>query len=788
MFGRCMRFALLCSVLAATACDESVADEPVEGNPDGTGEGPDAGETPGNDPGPDTDAEEVEFVGLEAPARTNDPFAVVVDAERMLGVVGETLTFSARITRAEASGEPRFAWDTASGMASTTDAAVVEVSFDAPGIHEVSVAVTDDTDSPVTAGALVTIVDDSQDSTVGDVDGDGMLTAADRSLAEDAIAQRDTLEPEEFARADVDLDGAISQRDLDLIDDAIGRGQAPRSFSATRGAMGRRITLIHPALLDPSTDFQVELGDSAPITPYRSRPGYAVFMVPPDAGTAGMTELALRVDGETIDTEPFELLATPSASADPGDKMLQAMERLEELLADLPQVLDLYLSNVDATMGERTAIRAMLEVSSVSFANQRQAFQQAFSEMEPEARAVYEQVALANGLDDVLTGLEDRGTELNELERVHESLNKALTPAQGQVLIDTLCTAQGIADLSAQIAEINEVAAGFIEDFDFFPVNILPGAAQVIRFLGALSSFIGGITDIIDRVAEFLPEFGDVSVSIEDNSLTVGESTKVEATVDIVSVTKLCGQAAGASIEGLLESIQNALTLRLARAIPGVGRAFSSRNFSRDNAGLLVGLVFDAIASISGTIVDALGLQEQLESLAERICGLLQDPQLLLSSDTLSASCASLTDDTYVCTEPCVGAVTVNAEEDFCGEAKQGSSGLTCEAAPPPPPMDGGMPEPMMDGGGGVVTDAGSGTVDSGGTTTCNCSTPGVTLTPVSGCDSFQDANQCSGWQSVIIDSEGGSFTPEEEAEAASREFSSGSEVTGFGCTIRITC
>ena len=75
-----------------------------------------------------------------------------------------------------------------------------------------------------------------------------------------------------------------------------------------------------------------------------------------------------------------------------------------------------------------------------------------------------------------------------------------------------------------------------------------------------------------------------------------------------------------------------------------------------------------------------------------------------------------------------------------------------------------------------------------GGDGECACETPGTTVKPVSGCDDWPDADQCSGWASVVIESNGWEFTDENHNAALSQMFASGTEVCAFGCCIKITC
>jgi hypothetical protein len=76
-----------------------------------------------------------------------------------------------------------------------------------------------------------------------------------------------------------------------------------------------------------------------------------------------------------------------------------------------------------------------------------------------------------------------------------------------------------------------------------------------------------------------------------------------------------------------------------------------------------------------------------------------------------------------------------------------------------------------------------------GGGGECACSTPGATVGPaLDGCP-FGDANECTAWQSVIIGSENGNFTPEEDEEALNRVVPDGTIVCAFDiCCLQITC
>lgn len=70
----------------------------------------------------------------------------------------------------------------------------------------------------------------------------------------------------------------------------------------------------------------------------------------------------------------------------------------------------------------------------------------------------------------------------------------------------------------------------------------------------------------------------------------------------------------------------------------------------------------------------------------------------------------------------------------------------------------------------------------------CACSTVGASVGPTaSGCG-FDDATECTGWQSVIIGSEDGEFSPEAETEALDRVVPDGSVFCAFDCCLQIEC
>ena len=160
----------------------------------------------------------------------------------------------------------------------------------------------------------------------------------------------------------------------------------------------------------------------------------------------------------------------------------------------------------------------------------------------------------------------------------------------------------------------------------------------------------------------------------------MGDSTFVSVSVTINLGTKLCSEAANSMIEGLVEKMEEKITNRLGSSIPLVSSAFNAAKYDRDSMGTVVGLVYDAISAIAGAVLDAIGVEDILSGLADAVCGLIDDPNLPLEPEKLDASCGAAGGNSWTCTEPCAGGVSLEATAKVCGEDKKGGDGVTCNA------------------------------------------------------------------------------------------------------------
>jgi hypothetical protein len=660
--------------------------------PGGEGAGADlVGDVPVDIPGPG-DTVPAEVPGTEVatfphafmpPPFKAEKFTVNLRAQTTSGVVGQVFSLEVVQARGKPGAGVVYAWDFDGGdadPANPVDGAVQAVSFAEAGTYLVSVTATDGDGDSTSAGTLIRVFAAGGKFLVGDVDGDGEVAQADWDAASAHLEGAKLLPTESFRRADVDLDGRLREADLELIAQGVEDGLGvPTKLWPAQGALGRKIRLIHPALLDPAVGVVMVFEGAEPLVPVRGLPGYATFIVPPELDKPGTVKLALQADGKTADEWDFEVLPLPQASKEPGSKVLLAMELLEEALVAYPEKLDTFLGVFSATPEQAAAIQGMMEVARDSFITHRQAFAEAFSKMEPEGRAAFEQIALANGLDEVIERLQglDGGDSGGAAPFAGTC---ALTPGQAATLLGVLCAALDIADIASQVAEINSIAADYLGWFDWWPLNTLPIVGQVINFLSSLSNAISALTDLVGMIAEFLPDIGEMKVEASPAALELGAAAQAKASVKILLGSKLCSAGLGALIGSLMDQIKDMLTNKLGASIPLASSAFKQYDFDREKMDTVTGLVYDAVGGIVGAVVDALGLQDALTSLANAICDALGgDPWLPLGPEVLSASCGSMNNGAWTCVEACIGGVTVNGKSEICGKARQAQAGLECK-------------------------------------------------------------------------------------------------------------
>lgn len=607
-------------------------------------------------------------------------FNIVVVPDTTIGETGQLFELSAHVARGTPAGALTWSWKLDGGKsANNMDGAAVSVSFTSAGQRVVVVTATDEEGACAESGVLLSLVAPGEKHLVGDVDGNADLTAEDAQLVELHVSKKTLLPPGAFRRGDVNLDGRLTQIDAQLIADAAANAWAsPRHLWPEQGALGARVRVIHPALLAPHAVAMIKFEGSDPVLPVRALPGYATFVVPPDQNSAGAVTLRLVLDGEEVDQFQFEILPPFDASAKPGAGVVTGLQDVGLLLGDMQVLIAAYGVALDLGDSQRATLEGMARVSGESFTANSEAFIEAFQQMEPEGRAGFEQVARANGLDEVLLRAAEVRSDLEVISNAPFPTG-TLDPAQAAALTGILCAANELADISDQIGEITAIAAAYLSWFEWWPTEDLPMVGQVIQFLSEVSNQVDVVAAIVSVLADFVPQFGPLAAKADVTGLEPGDTAQLSAGYHLAISTSLCSDQAALAGPTLGDRIEEALTIELAAGIPLAGQAFETANFLRNEMDDVTGLLYDAISGIAGSILDEFGIAVLLEEIAEQVCSMADDETVPLSEDIAPlASCGTITAGTWKCTEECAGTVTITYAGTRCSKPVETSLTIDC--------------------------------------------------------------------------------------------------------------
>jgi PKD domain-containing protein len=659
-------------------------DAGVDGGDAGIDDG-DAGVEDG-DAGADSDTDPTAEFTYEPEDLVLEEFTIKVSVSSTIGRVGEEFELEAILNKGEPVGQLVYAWDFGDGQRSIVnpaDGAIQAVVFNTPGNYLVSVEASDDDGHVTEAGAYFVVLEADQVFTLGDVDDNGVVELADADLVRDHMAQEVALGLVEAARADIDLDSILSEKDVRLIELAAVNGLAPRYLSAAEGSFGKLLWMTHPELLEPSAQVTIQFDGAEAQVPVRTRPGYATFVVPLELTTPGAITLKLLVGGVEQDSFDFTILAPPVASNPPGDKIVDLMGRIDTAIEVLPDLLTTYLDEIQASDDEKAAVLGMLLVADNSFSAHRESFVEAFLMMEDEGKELFEQIALANDLDEVLDQLTALEIELSELPPPAPP-EPGLQDVFSEATVEAICLAHKIVDIAEKVAYINDIAAAVVNLIDFFPLNRLPIVRQVIGFLKGITQSIGAITDVILGVKDYLPKLGEVGIETERDRLIEGQSTLLSPYVQILFDEKLCNKDAAGEIDTLITKLKASLTRRLALMIPTVGAAYRAAGYNIDEMNVVHSLIVQAVGYLAGRIIDALGVDEYLKSLALKICAFISEWHLPLAAESLESTLGEIVDKQWACAAATEGASVITATVDLCGTETQNRTPLTltCRMCP----------------------------------------------------------------------------------------------------------
>lgn len=614
------------------------------------------------------------------------PYTIGLDQSSTVGWVGQPMTARAYVATGDPGGVITWFWVVEGGSASGPEGEAEQtLTFDATGDHRVRVVASDGAGGVTETATMVRIYPAGGRHVLGDLNDDTLLTQVDVDMLREELLGRAELTSVARERADVDLDFRIDDDDLAMLEEAVVRGDgAPRRLSPTSGSRGRLVRIIHPGLLNPGAQARVRFGDAEPLLPIRGRPGYATTLVPLIFTEASEVELALEVGGDVVETWRFSILASPETSAEPGDLVVKSMTLLAEVAPRLTERTEALLAAVeDADEADKAPLRAVAATAAEILATEPTRFIEAFSELDPEARALFEELALANGLADAYA----------DLEAAAQTFESGLSVGASDKMIDAICFARDYVEAMQTVARINTVAASILDGLKLLQLDKIPYVGPVIQTLSAASKLVKVATDIVDYLEGFIPSFDDtikITATGPDegraNVLKPGEEATVTATLPLHLGVGLCTGVGGAGATFLLNKLRDFALASLTRDIPTLSGLFDK---PEAELGPLEEIFVDRSRALVDTIADLLGVNRLLESLINKLCRALFEDTLsaeltLDASVVVNASCGAVASagggsGTWSCDSECADkGVRLAAFGPDCASSSVGTTTLAC--------------------------------------------------------------------------------------------------------------
>ncbi len=639
-----------------------------------------------------------------------DRFSLVVDGDIQFGVPDQPFTLTARVTGGVRKGDLSFAWTVSAPEAATLSAsgAEAEVRFSEPGDYLVQVEATDEDGEQTRAGAYIRVfeLDPGTPFAVGDLDGDGAVTTSDVELLESYLSGKEPFDRDEAREADVDRNGVVDEVDAVLIQEAVDAGErAPTHLSSLTGHAGARFLMIHPALLHPDRVASVSVttvsegtwdsecltgleeeprADQVPFV--RGAPGYLTFALPIRFACLTSAE-EVSVELTTTDGAESETFTVGTVTVNPlepagdpaGDLVLEAMARMRMAMEEAADTLETYADLVGAGDEERAVLMGTWAAALDMLAEAHEQFHVAFEDLDEVTRAMFEQLARSSGLADSVALLRERTETLKAYQRI-----PAMTPDQGELMADILCTLHALEDVSIQVASVSMTVGDILGIYEHFPIGRREEIGPILEFIANITVTVHVSIDVAKLVEQYLPSTGDeLTAQASPDTLFLGDSTELSASIDLVMPPGLCDGGDPPTIE-----------VQLGAVVEFYMDSLPADNNQVFRFGTYLEEHFDEItARIEAVILDlipaSLEVEVPIAMLTEKICDTFQDETLPLDPSFLQASCGGLADDHWTCEEACLGLVTFSGKREVCEQELDADAKVQCEdpdAGPPNPP------------------------------------------------------------------------------------------------------
>lgn len=627
------------------------------------------------------------------------PFALDVTASPLAGAPGTQFDLTAApFAEVELASVE---WDLGDG--SSASGATIAKSYAEPGYYFVKVIATAASGAVVEDGVLIAVLPEpgatqgplgvTLPALPGDVDGDGVLALADAlRIAQHAEQVRLLATPAEFLNADVDLDGVIDASDAQLSAQAVLLDDVlPDALLDDQGAPGKVVEIVSLHLRSAATHAVMRIG-SETVELSRSRPGHGTFYIPLDT-PAGPTVATLLQDGVAVADYPLTVLP-PYASADPpGTLLFAALDAVASAHAQLVEVYAPLLDRLEPTPEERAVVMALLSVAEADYATIDAQVRALLMAMPPNVLAVFEQVAHANGLSNVLDVLPPD--------------NLLLATLPGDAIVAEICKLKAIAGSAAwwsgAISTTCDVV--FVGSVLVAIAGTGPTGSGSLALLAALLTTLSGWCAlaavpqaVVETVDELVPDLSKATLHVTADP-TVLSASMPTAQVNVLLQLKLiddpCANAGG----NLADKLRDKVVLKVLTKGYGIKWILKALDKLPEKlAGELKEKIEDAVKDAVSDALDDAGLDDLFDAFQTKVCdqfglaglsaGLPLDPNGALQP--IGADQGSLVlpapgsgdPALYTCpADPAQlpgGKVTLTAEKSVCGVAKSDSIDVLC--------------------------------------------------------------------------------------------------------------
>lgn len=484
--------------------------------------------------------------------------SVIISSDASSGAVGDEFTFSQNATFFDSAGNELvtpdgtvYNWVASDGRTFSGQT----ISIDFTGVGLFSVDGTAKTPNGVEANDDVSVTVFSTDR-LGPAELDLPERYSDISL-DDTVDVLDFLilaqqlggiqeigSLEAKRRADLDQDKIITDQDLDLLGNAILSGaDLPTALISDREIRPfSKVTLLSPALLDPSANIELTIGGFQIEDYSRNIRGYAEVLIPRTVLGGSDVELIIKSNGVEVDSLKLTLGTSPAIPADP--KVL--LREYRDLLVEL---LPVVISNYEEIYGDGQISEIMERTQQVRI----DTFTQALDQLDDEQSEITASFMVANGLD---VGLETLRALKQQVTTAAQSQSIDWPTASNvdvQRITSAISSSSDICDVVDAVCGLRRFNEDYGSSADLVSDLCIVGALAAALSTGGLAGILGvgciaiDSASIVNGVLNELAKEIDFRLLLDVTEVERSRVFNVFPAIEIKDGTGICS-AAGSQV------------------------------------------------------------------------------------------------------------------------------------------------------------------------------------------------------------------------------------------------